>query len=415
MADVVFAVIGMFLLKTTSRHSFNESRQKGKFAEAFWTIFKYKMPHMDTAHSILAKIAPEHIEAVSIALVKTLLKRGTLGSLRLLPDHHVVSVDGVQVGSFGQPAEGTTRKESKNGVKTFLRSCIQARIIAANGLAIPILTEWIESADGATKQDCELNAFKRLAAKLQRILPRLPICLVGDALYANDTVFSLCATYGWKFIVTFKDKLKTVHAQVDKGKAEVLYPVADLIPPSTDDGGTMPDHIEVPNAATHRIETLYRRLEWLNNMAYRDHELSWLACTEGTIEGEKVEECVYYAWLTNIKLTENGILSVERAIRLGRSGIEDAFNTGKNRGYAMKHKFARKSFNAAKNYLLCMHIAEAITQLVVLSKWALQHILDTSKATLKALWTDVMFELRAFNILSLPTLLSQVPQNHCYQ
>ncbi len=415
MAEVVFAVIAMFLLKASSRNNFNESRRRDKFAKAFAAVFRYKMPHMDTAHAILDKIDPELLAAASIVLVKTLLKRGTLNSLRLLSGHHVVSVDGVKVATFNQPLAGTTKKESKNGVQTFTRSCLQARLTAANGFSIPILTEWIETADGASKEDCELNAFKRLASRLWRHFPKLSICLVGDALYANDTVFTLCASYGWKFIVTLKDKLKTVHTQIDAAKAQVLYPPLDLLPPDAEDGGTMYDPAAVTNSTTQRLETIHRRLEWLNRVPYREHSLSWLACTEGIIDNDEVVERIYYAWLTNVKLSQGNILPIERTVRLGRSSIENAFNTEKNRGYAMKHKYARKSFNAAKNYLTCMHIAEAISQLVVLSQWFRHHILDTPKATLKALWAEILFELRIFNDSSMPRLLALVPQNHCYR
>ena len=42
------------------------------------------------------------------------------------------------------------------------------------------------------KQDCELNAFKRLSVNLKKSFPRLPICIVGDGLYPNKTVFGIC-------------------------------------------------------------------------------------------------------------------------------------------------------------------------------------------------------------------------------
>jgi len=55
----------------------------------------------------------------------------------------------------------------------------------------------------ASKQDCELKAFARLAGRLHQDFPQLRLCLLLDALYANGPVFDLCKQYRWKFIVTF--------------------------------------------------------------------------------------------------------------------------------------------------------------------------------------------------------------------
>jgi hypothetical protein len=55
------------------------------------------------------------------------------------------------------------------------------------------------------KQDCEIKAFKRLAAKLKKAFPRLPICIMGDSLYANEKVFQICDDNQWKYLILFKD------------------------------------------------------------------------------------------------------------------------------------------------------------------------------------------------------------------
>src|SRR5699024_9838255 len=55
------------------------------------------------------------------------------------------------------------------------------------------------------KQDCELKAFYRLAEKLKETFKRLPICILGDSLYACEGVFQLCEQYRWKYILRFKE------------------------------------------------------------------------------------------------------------------------------------------------------------------------------------------------------------------
>ena len=58
-----------------------------------------------------------------------------------------------------------------------------AKLILPNGLCIPILTEWVVNEEEYEKQDCELKAFKRLAKRLKKYFPRLPICILVDGLY----------------------------------------------------------------------------------------------------------------------------------------------------------------------------------------------------------------------------------------
>lgn len=58
---------------------------------------------------------------------------------------------------------------------------------------------------GWAKQDCELKGVVRLAAKLKKAFPGLPICILTDGLYPNQTVFECCKNNGWKYIITLKD------------------------------------------------------------------------------------------------------------------------------------------------------------------------------------------------------------------
>jgi hypothetical protein len=77
---------------------------------------------------------------------------------------------------------------------------------ATNGLAISLATEWIVNPlTEYDKQDCERNAFVRLAAKLKHLYPRLPICLTADGLYPYRGFFDTCRANHWAFILTFKD------------------------------------------------------------------------------------------------------------------------------------------------------------------------------------------------------------------
>jgi hypothetical protein len=69
-------------------------------------------------------------------------------------------------------------KKLKNGTTLYYHPVLEAKLVTSNGFAISIMTEFIENRDPeATKQDCELKAFYRLADRLKARFPRLAICL----------------------------------------------------------------------------------------------------------------------------------------------------------------------------------------------------------------------------------------------
>ena len=71
-------------------------------------------------------------------------------------------------------------------------------------------------------------------------------------------------------------------------------------------------------------------------------------------------------------------------VRFPRPTHHEGFNTQKNHGYGLQHKFSRVSWQAAKNYYQCLQIGHLINQLMVLSTAFQQHL--TGKMTLAHLW-----------------------------
>ena len=53
---------------------------------------------------------------------------------------------------------------------------------------IPLMPEEIRNTDGATKQDCEMSAGKRLIPKLRKAHPQLGIILGGDDLFSRQPI-----------------------------------------------------------------------------------------------------------------------------------------------------------------------------------------------------------------------------------
>src|SRR5207249_100324 len=92
-------------------------------------------------------------------------------------------------------------------------SVLEAQVVGPANMVFSLQSEFIENGDDATaksrsqddiKQDCELNAFSRLAPQLKKEFPQLRLCFSLDALYACGRTFQVCKDNNWAYVVVFK-------------------------------------------------------------------------------------------------------------------------------------------------------------------------------------------------------------------
>lgn len=77
-------------------------------------------------------------------------------------------------------------KHHRNGTTTYYHQMLGAVLVHPDGAEVfPLAPEPILKPDGATKNDCERNAAKRLLTALRREHPHLKLIVVEDALAAN--------------------------------------------------------------------------------------------------------------------------------------------------------------------------------------------------------------------------------------
>ncbi len=92
---------------------------------------------------------------------------------------------------------------------------LEAKIVFGESLVVSIASEFIENngedaerqkdlSEEKRRQDCETKAFERLAWKIKKAFPRLPIILLADSLYASEPVMDTCRDNGWDFIIRYK-------------------------------------------------------------------------------------------------------------------------------------------------------------------------------------------------------------------
>jgi response regulator RpfG family c-di-GMP phosphodiesterase len=91
-----------------------------------------------------------------------------------------------------------------------------------------------------------------------------------------------------------------------------------------------------------------------------------------------------FVFLTNMEVDRSNIAKILMAGR-ARWLIEDHFNTQKNRGGSLHHKYSRNNFNAIKNWHNTRQLAYLIKELVK-HTIEVQELIKTKKLTWKELW-----------------------------
>jgi len=249
----------------------------------------------------------------------------------------MIAVDGTGHMVFSQrhcPHCLTREKDGK--LLYYYHNVLEAKIVTATGLALSVETEFILNSDGATKQDCELNAFYRMAERLKKRFPQLAICLLLDSLYAAAPVMDIAKKYGWKYIITFKEG--SMPDRYDEFRR-----LKKLCPDNT---------AEVNNGGASQ------KYSWVNDIDHKKNFFDVLECYE-TTEDKKTR----FVWLTNLKVKKSNIVKIAKGGRLRWKIENEGFNIQKNRGFNLEHPYSQDEISM-KNLYLLLQIAYIISQLM---------------------------------------------------
>ncbi len=301
--------------------------------------------HGDNLEKILRWLPWQDLASIRTEMMRRLLRMKALCGYRLLDRDYIIAVDGTGVVCFEKRHCKRCLTKTSNGKTVYYHPVLEAKLVTSTGLALSLETEFIENPEighengkEKMKQDCELKAFYRMAARLKENFPQLRICLVLDALYAAKGVFDVCKKNQWRFIITFK-----------KGSM-----------PATYEDTLRMEKFQEENRITYRPDGKIQTFRWVNEIVYGDHVLHAIHCTEEKPNAKPLT----FAWITNINASNRNVIQIANQGGRQRWKIENqGFNMQKNGGYNLEHAYSHHD-NAGKNYYLLLQIAHIINQLI---------------------------------------------------
>lgn len=350
----------------------NQCRSDRQFRRNYERLFRCRLPHMDTVEQLMRILDEEELERLKARLVGILVEKKVLGRFRV-GGKYIIAVDATHVATYSRDYCGQcvfkTVGKGETKKKVWYHYVLEAKLVTASGLCISVASEWISNPGTEyDKQDCELKAFVRLAQKLKSYFPRLPICITGDGLYPNATVFGICKQNSWDFNITFQD-----------GNLPSVWEEVNLLGHSRSR-----QLVEKKYNKTEQIEQTYR---WTNGIDYSGFLLNWVETNIVTTDITTGQVWTNrFVQVTSMPVDAETIRSVSEAGRMRWKIENEGFNTQKNMGYDLGHKYSEASFTALKNYYQCMQIAHLINQLVIHSTEVNELLRENKKLTIKYLW-----------------------------
>lgn len=350
-SDLIYMGILKNICSIESMRQMDESFNEDVCIETLGIFSGHKglkeMPHYDTLNYYLERLSPECLSELRRKMVLSLIRGKQFYKGRLLNRYWRVILDGTGLFYFKERhCENclcSVRKDTEGKeVRLYYHKVLEAKLVLSEKIVISLGTEFIENESaGVSKQDCEVNAAKRLMERLKREYKRLPICIQGDALYATEPMMEMCRTNGWKYIFTQKETRQKLLTESYEwiaqggGKTEIKSICKE--------SGT--------GAYINHVEEVAGKAETMNVYEYH------------YTRKEKEEDIeVNFRWVSNQELTKRNLEEMICAGR-GRWKIEnEGFNNQKNGLYRIEHINSRNS-NAMKNHYLLTQVADIIMQL----------------------------------------------------
>lgn len=274
---------------------------------------------------------------------------------------------------------------------------------------IPFCPEPIINADGAKKNDCEINASKRLLEQFRKDHPHLKLTLLGDDLYSRAPFIRLLKEHNINFILTAKGSSHSYLFDYVKSLEELH--------PTERDGLPLVERYEVKKSVGIKIvKDITHTFRFVNGVPLNDSNedllVNFLEYWETTAYVDKdgvshKKVSFHSSWTSDIELTENNIYDVMRAGRC-RWNIENCvFNTLKNQGYNLGHNYGHGKENLSTNFALLMMLAFTVDQVQELCCKLFQEAREKMK-TKYGLWERIRGLLFDFKFASWEMLLRKI-------
>jgi hypothetical protein len=348
--DCFMSSFAMMYFQDSSLLSFQRRMQEVNQRNNLMTMFNVSnIPSETQLRDVLDETPSDRIEDVFSDYFFQLQRGKHLEGYQFMPGKYLATLDGSEYFSSGKiHCPGCLIKASKkSGDTRYAHQILQASIVhPGKKQIIPLAPEAIKNVDGTDKQDCEINAGKRLIRKIRETHPRLGLIIVGDGLYSKQPFIEDTAALGMSFILVAKpDDHKIMMEWISEQRQ--LKEVFRL--EFKDQKGRQ--HV----------------YEWINGVPLNGNQNS-VGVNYFEYRLTVGEKTTYKnSWVTDIVINRDNVTILVSGGRARWKIENEGFNTLKNHGYHLDHNFGHGDKNLSMNFFLLNMLAFFMHQILELT------------------------------------------------
>ena len=207
--DCFMSSFAMMFFQDPSLLEFQRQMEEAINLSNLKTMFHVNAIPGDTQlRDVLDKSPSDKLQEVFSDYFRQLQRGKYLEGYQFLPGKYLITMDGSEYFSSEKVCcPGCLVKTSKKGEVRYHHQILQAALIHPDyKQVIPLAPEQIQNTDGNHKQDCEINAGKRIVKKIRKAHPRLGIIIVGESLYSKQPFIKQLKDEKMSFILVAKPK-----------------------------------------------------------------------------------------------------------------------------------------------------------------------------------------------------------------
>jgi len=337
MKDIGLSAFGVFFCQSPSFLAYQRLMQEARGNNNGRTLFGIqKLPTDNQVRNLLDPVDPKLLWPVYRRTFEYLQKQGVVERFRSFANTLLVAVDGT--GYFYSESIHCVKcsvAKHRDGRVTYSHTALMPAVVGPGmSKVISLEPEFITPQDGHKKQDCEAVAAKRWIRSVGSRLSPLGVTVLGDALYATQTMIRLVREQELSYLFVVKPKHhKHLYEELESFKK--LGEIHRL--ERTQWTGKKHRHL------------LYR---YINHVPLVDAEhpleVNWV---EFSIANEQGKITYRTAFITNHLITEQNVEELVKAGRCRWKIENEDINTLKTKGYHFEHNFGHGTQHLSQTLL----------------------------------------------------------------
>ena len=343
--DCCLSSFAMMFFQDPSINQFQKRLQNAVHKNNLRTLFNVKtIPGVTQMREVMDSIPSTELEPVFADFFKPLQRGKQLDQFKIFNDSYFMPIDATQYFSSKKiHCANCLHKTHRNGKITYSHQALAAAIVCPGiKQVIPLAPEPIQNTDGTTKQDCEINAGKRILKKIRAAHPKLKITIGGDSLYSKQPFLDELKEHNMSFILNAKPSdHKSLYQMFTETRA--IKETHTL-------------KIKELNGSEHVYE-------WLNNIPLNDTKSADNVNFFQFSILKRGKRTFRSSWVTDITITSKNIKKLVQCGRARWKIENETFNTLKNQGYHAEHNYGHGHKHLAYNFFLINLLAFSIHQI----------------------------------------------------